>query len=303
MTWTIVLAGGAGSRLAEESRRRYGYNRPKQYCDFDGTGTLLEKTLARGRRFADARHTLVVTTRAHRAEAQEILRFYPGIRTIEQPCGRETTPGIALPILHVYGRDPDDLAVLLPSDHHVADEAVFAAAVQRALEAVARHPDRIGVIGAEPGELCEGYGWIVPKPGLEHHVARFAEKPPSVELAGLRAAGALVNTFVLVGRVRTLAVLIGRHAPGWWRALMTSYPDPAKLDAAFEVLPPSNFSTDVLERIPDRLELIRLDARAGWSDVGTPDRLAHALTPSGAPVSVGRRPRQHPDADRLALAH
>jgi hypothetical protein len=39
-------------------------------------------------------------------------------------------------------------------------------------------------------------------------------------------------------------------------------------------MPSSNVSNDVLEHLPDHLRIVPLPDAAGWSDVGTPERLA-----------------------------
>lgn len=36
-----------------------------------------------------------------------------------RPSNRETGPGILLPLLHVYQRDPKAVVVLLPADHFI----------------------------------------------------------------------------------------------------------------------------------------------------------------------------------------
>jgi mannose-1-phosphate guanylyltransferase len=278
MTWTIVLAGGTGARLSQQASDRYGYARPKQYCDFDGSGTLLERTLRRASGFSPPERTIVITTRQHRHEAIEALQAHPRLVHIEQPCARDTTPGILLPLLHVLARGPADPVLLLPADHHVRDEPRFAAAVGRSIQLVTREPKTIGVVGAQPVGPADDYGWLVGRddgcafPG----VSQFREKPDATELEGLRSSGALVNTFVLAARAYTLASVFASHAPGWWRALTQVGRDPDRLEAVYDVLPSSNFSREVLEAIPHLLRIVPLEAEAGWSDVGTPPRFATA---------------------------
>lgn len=279
MPWTIVLAGGEGTRLSDESRRRFGYARPKQFCDFDGRGTLLDRTLRRARAISAGSRIVVVTTRKHRAEADRVLEAHPDVVRVEQPANRDTTPGILLPLLHVLDWDPGAPVLLLPADHHVTDEAVFARAARRAVEVVREAPQRIAVLGADPAGALEDYGWLVPAgPGPEAPVGAFREKPGPEELVALCRGGALVNTFVLAARARMLASVLATHAPGWWRTL-TSMRLGDALEAAYDVLPSANFSKDILEKIPHLMSIVPLAAEAGWSDIGTPARLARAMPP------------------------
>jgi len=45
--WSIILAGGEGSRLSDLTVHRFGERRPKQYCSFLGRRTMFEHTLER----------------------------------------------------------------------------------------------------------------------------------------------------------------------------------------------------------------------------------------------------------------
>src|SRR5690606_9944919 len=104
--WGIVLAGGVGSRLGKEAVRRYGYPRPKQFCDFDGRGTLLEQTISRALYLVPEERVVVVTTHPWSdQEAVECLEPFPRILHVRQPTGRDTGPGILLPLLRVLERD------------------------------------------------------------------------------------------------------------------------------------------------------------------------------------------------------
>jgi mannose-1-phosphate guanylyltransferase len=288
-TWAIVLAGGDGTRLEAESIKRYGYARPKQYCDFDGTGTLLEQTLERAKRVVPEDRIVVVTTRPHRAEADDVLSRWPAVLRIEQPRNADTTAGMLLPTLHVLGRDAQATLLFLPSDHHVRDQSAFAAALARSA-AIASASGGIVILGAEPEGPEDGYGWVVPGAvdgAGAHSVERFREKPPLAEVATLVESGALVNTFVLAARVETMVELIARHVPETWDRLANAWWSDDRLVHAYEHLRPSSFSCDVLEHARS---LRVVPVSAGWSDVGTPERLERDVLASQPARSGSLRP-------------
>jgi mannose-1-phosphate guanylyltransferase len=52
-TWSLVLAGGEGSRLRSLTTDGAGPSVPKQFCSLFGATTLLEDALNRGRAVAD----------------------------------------------------------------------------------------------------------------------------------------------------------------------------------------------------------------------------------------------------------
>jgi bifunctional N-acetylglucosamine-1-phosphate-uridyltransferase/glucosamine-1-phosphate-acetyltransferase GlmU-like protein len=266
MTWSIVLAAeGAGARLAEHAR---------------GRGTLLAKTLRRASRFSSPDRIAVVTAREHHAEADEVLRHQPEVSWLEQLSSRGTTPGIALSLVQALRRDDREVVLLLPSDQEVADEGVFAAAIDEAIELATRSPHRVAVLGAEPGERPDGRDWIVPAGRAGGAVAGLVEEAPASEIPALVGAGALLNTCVVAARPWTLAGLLGQHASQWWRSILRSWPDPVQLEATCAALPPSRFSTDVLKPAIARLELVRVGPDAGWSGVATPAGLAQEPSPA-----------------------
>lgn len=274
--WGIVLAGGTGSRLGKEAERRYGYPRPKQFCDFDGRGSLLSQTVDRALQIVPKHQIAVVTTQPWSGrEAAQCLAPYPNVLHVPQPLGRDTGPGILLPLLRVLERDPDAIVVILPSDHHVSRPAPFAGAVGEAVEAVQNGDAGVVLLGAVPDEVEDGLGWIIPMDRSRCSPVRtFREKPPVREARRLLAAGAVVNTFVMVANGLDLAELCARYMPDWWRGLTRPRPD--AVDVAYTDLPNANFSRLVLERAVDHLHVMSL-GQVGWSDIGTPERLNRCL--------------------------
>lgn len=274
MIWTLILAGGSGSRLAEVNRRRFGLDSPIQFVDYDGRGSLLDRTLARANRWSEPWQQVVVTSRAHQDAANHALRRHPRVHRVEQPTDRGTTPGVLLPLLRVLDRDPAATVVLTPADHHVADEWAFARGIGQAVDRVERRPDRLVLLAVPPGEDAEGV-WLLPDGG--NGVAQVFTQPDATAASQLRQFGGLVSTCVLVARADSLAEALAAHAPGWWRALLDGHRDPAWLQAAYEVLPASDFAIDVLPRLGARLGLVALPAGVGWTAVADPRRLEQLL--------------------------
>ena len=276
-TWVCVMAGGEGRRLEEVARARYGYARPKQYCDFGAGRTLLDETLDRARLLVPDERIVVVTTRAHRVFADECLLSHPRVHWVEQPSNRDTTPGILLPLLYVLDQDPIARVVVMPSDHSISQERAFAALVHDAIDSLGVLDSDVLVLGAPAAGVDDGYGWIVPQSRPRERwarVASFREKPSKHERHALAARGALRNTLVLVGYAVEIAAMIAEHAPTWHDAMQGAF-HTGTLESVYETLPSANFSHDVLERCTDRLRVVPL-GEVGWDDIGTPERLARA---------------------------
>lgn len=297
MDHVIVLAGGEGKRLEGLARARYGYARPKQFCDFGGGATLLDQTLSRAVRLVAPDRVLVVTTAAHRADADEVLSRWPTVRRIEQPVNRDTLPGLTLPVLSILTRDPHARLIVLPSDHAVDNHDAFVACLARALEAVPHYPFELLLLGAQLGSPEDGYGWILPADRRDGfpRVAAFREKPPMSELVTLMDQGALANTFVMLGDAWSFAELVLRQRPDWFNGILNGLTDPTLLDRAYATLAPSNFSEAVLEPARSGLRVVAMP-EVGWSDVGTPERLERSM-PGAAFL---RRPAAPPAASHDA---
>ena len=277
MNHVIVLAGGEGRRLEPQARARYGYARPKQYCDFGDGVTLLDRTLARARRLVTPDRIVVVTTAGHREEADECLARWPGVRRLEQPRNRDTLPGLALPILSILDRDPSARVVVLPSDHSIADEHGFTQCLARIVATLSDYPFDLLLLGAQVETPEDGYGWILPShcAGRWPGVAGFREKPPAEELPHLISRGALANTFVMAGDAWSFAQVILRHAPTWFSSILSALHDSERLRQVYDALPSVNFSEGLHADRAD-LRVVPMPA-VGWSDVGTPERLQRSM--------------------------
>jgi hypothetical protein len=87
-------------------------------------------------------HICTVVSQQHRGWWDHALSAVPKAKVIVQPRNCGTANGILLPLLYIMARDPGARIVLLPSDHHVRDEQVLAAALQRAVQELLRGATR-----------------------------------------------------------------------------------------------------------------------------------------------------------------
>ena len=96
------------------------------------------------------------------------------------------------------------------------------------------------------------------------------EKPRESQAAELMRLGCLWNTFVIVGRARTLLKLFRSQVP---EAVVLTTQALANLDAggAYDRLPPVDFSRDVLAEESNRLLVLR-DRDSGWPTLEAPSR-------------------------------
>jgi len=290
-TWSLVLAAGEGSRLRELTRDADGTPVPKQFCSLAGGPSLLQETLARARRLSPPDRIVVVVAKQHRRWWSDQLGDLPRRNLVVQPANRGTAAGVVLPLLEILDRDPAARVVALPSDHHVRRERAFDEAIGGALNALAGHPEDLVLLGITPDSPEPEYGWIVPARGGASGCARvesFVEKPDATRARRLHRGGALWSSFVFAAAARPLAALVERQIPGLVAALARARGSRSDLERLYPSLPTADFSRDVLQRDPTRLLVVAAE-RCGWTDLGTPTRLAQVV--QGLGEQLPRCPR------------
>lgn len=282
-TWTIVLAAGEGARLRPLTKALYGEDLPKQFATIHGGSSLLQATLRRASRLSPPERTVVVVASEREELARSQVRAFGDIDVVAQPKNIGTGPGILLPLSRVVARDPDAMVAIIPSDHFVRDEGPFVDSIKRG-EAASRADDAVVLIAAVPDAPEIQYGWIVTvrdDEGRAPRVVRFAEKPDPSVAGELFQAGALWNTFIMVGAAKRYWELAEQHLSSQ-TALFREYLEAlgtagerTVLSALYDRMAAADFSRDVLEKAA-ALRAISF-AACGWSDWGTPDRIFRSL--------------------------
>jgi mannose-1-phosphate guanylyltransferase len=281
--FAIIMAGGSGTRLWPLSRRRS----PKQLLPLAGETSLLQQTVARLAPLLPPRDIYVITSQAHVRETVGQLPQLPEENVLGEPLARSTAvaAGLATVLAH---REPDDIALVLPADHFIADEAAFLDGLREAARAAER--GYLVTLGVVPTHPATGYGYI--KAGERLHAAvptalveRFVEKPDAATARGFLADGGyLWNAGIFVWRTYTFRAALDRFQPALAAALERVehlHRVPGWLSNVREILEPIPAITiDVGIAEPaaaeGRMAVVPLDA--GWSDIGSWSSLLEALS-------------------------
>ncbi|MCM2309936.1 MAG: sugar phosphate nucleotidyltransferase [Steroidobacteraceae bacterium] len=305
--WALVLAAGEGSRLRSLTTTSGGVPVPKQFCSLDGGPSLLQEALQRAESVAPPARVCTVVAAAHRAWWEAPLRVLPDENVIVQPMNRGTAVGILLPLLHLARRDPLARVALLPSDHFVREEGVLAGTLRDAMADAAEYSEDVLLLGMRPEEPDPELGYVLPGTadgtGLAP-VARFVEKPGLVDARQLIARGAAWNSFIIVARLEALLGLYERQFPEVVAVLNLAI-ERERAGAAgavrelYSELPDIDFSRHLLSGQERFLKLVNVPA-CGWSDLGTPHRVADALRRFGR--HAPRTPVAHAPLAILNLA-
>jgi mannose-1-phosphate guanylyltransferase len=270
----VILSGGSGTRLWPLSRT----GRPKQLLPLTHDETMLQLTARRADdpvRFAPP---IIVASAAHADEIEEQLLgigVMPSALILE-PAARNTAPAIALAAL---AGAPDELLLVMPSDHVIADVSAFRAAIDAA--AWLAEEGWMVTFGIEPQSPETAYGYIKAGELLRdgaHRVERFVEKPDRATAEAYLAEGCYVwNGGIFLFRADTFLAALEAHAPAIAAAARAAtaaasrerlrlYPD----SEAFAASPSESIDYAVMEKA-GQVAVVPVDM--GWSDVGSWDAL------------------------------
>jgi mannose-1-phosphate guanylyltransferase len=285
-TWALVLAGGEGSRLQALTTTPNGVIVPKQFCSLRRGPSLLTQALIRAGSVAPTIQTCAVVAAQHRWWWELPLGALLKENVFVQPENRGTAHGVLLALLRLEARDPNANVLMMPADHYIRNEALFARSLRQVSELAARMDDAVYLLGADPDRADTDLGYIVPANRKRHRATRvlsFVEKPDPVRIHALLKAGALWNMFIVAGSVRALLDLYDvshGSSVAQMRAVIGGKKlrsiDNTLLAAIYQHLPSVDFSRDVLEPQAPKLRVLGVPP-CGWNDLGTPKRVVETL--------------------------
>ncbi|WP_305909896.1 mannose-1-phosphate guanylyltransferase/mannose-6-phosphate isomerase [Methylomarinum sp. Ch1-1] len=170
----VILSGGSGTRLWPLSRSQH----PKQFLPLVSHNTMLQETVLRLHGLDNMKAPIGVCNEDHRFMMAEQLREIGANPSaiILEPVGKNTAPAVALAALSA--ESADEVLLILPADHVIANVQAFQAAVDKANHLAQQ--GHLVTFGIVPTAAETGYGYI--KAGDSHsegsfQVAAFVEKP------------------------------------------------------------------------------------------------------------------------------
>ncbi len=221
--------------------------------------------------FADERHVLT-----RESFAGEIHEHAPEAGVLVEPDGKDTGPALVYAAWRLRDRfETEPVLVCLPSDHHVDDDAAFAARLERAAE-IAAETDGLVTLGVAPTRPATGYGYIVPdrtefsESGEFASVERFTEKPDREEATRLLESGAYWNAGIFAWTPGALL----REARDSPLAPLVDALEDGDPDCGFDAIDPASVDYAIMERASD---VFVTPLSVTWDDLGTWDAIGRVL--------------------------
>ena len=281
--YAVIMAGGSGTRLWPLSRR----GTPKQLLALTGDTSLLQQTVARLDSLLRPHDIFVITSQAHVRATQDQLPQLPPENVLGEPLARSTAVAAALATA-LARRESDEVGIVLPADHFVADDAAFVDALREAARAAER--GYLVTLGVVPTHPATGYGYI--KTGARLHPAstttaieRFVEKPdPATAATFLDEGGYLWNAGIFAWRTYAFRQALERFQPALATAIdriESLHRTPGWMADVRDVLEPIDaitIDTGIAEPAAAEGRMAVVPLEAGWSDIGSWSALLEALS-------------------------
>jgi len=281
MLYAVILAGGGGTRLWPESRKK----RPKPFLSINGQTTLLEETLNRLNPLIPADRTFILAGEEMKPLLSEALPGFSEEQFLPEPFGRNTAAAVALAACVLARKDPDAVMALLPSDHVIRPKEKFQAILAEAEDLILQDKNRLVTLGIEPDHPNTGFGYIhagelileesiltagESVPAAAYRTESFHEKP-NAETARqyLDEGGYYWNSGIFIWPAARIIHLMQRLCPEIIEpvrtALVDSF-DAEKLRRAYEAIPAKSIDYAVMEKAEN---VVMIAASLDWNDLGT----------------------------------
>lgn len=269
----IILSGGVGSRLWPVSRKSH----PKPFIQAPNGLSIFQNTISRSLDLS-TNGLLHITSQEFlfkiKSESQAILsqsKQSIDSNYLLEPFPKGTAAAIALAGLWVKAHvSPEEILLILPSDHLIAQKAAFIDAVQAAQNLAKQ--GKIVTFGITPSLPETGYGYIE---YAGNTVKRFVEKPSLEQAEAYLASGQyLWNSGMFCCQAKTLLSEMAQHCPDILSQVSAAYeqmtedhphefsPDPTLFSRTRE----DSIDYAVLEK-SQNIAVVPCDI--GWTDIGT----------------------------------
>jgi mannose-1-phosphate guanylyltransferase/mannose-6-phosphate isomerase len=302
--YSIILCGGAGTRLWPLSRKNF----PKQFLNLLSDKSLLQETFLRLRKITPSENIILVTNQENFFnvfnQVKEVEKDFNKSQILTEPESLNTLPAITCAIkylVEVKRADLNSPIIVSPSDSYIKEPDIypppfrtphpFAEGLQNGIygagsntqpqrrgvylnlleSAAASIGDNIGTIGIIPAKPETGYGYIKKgeRNGSYFKIEKFVEKPDKETALEYISSGQYVwNSGVYIFKIKTFVGELKKYAPEIYSLLV----QPLNIFIEkFSELPKVSIDVGIAEK---SARMVVFEGDFGWSDIGSFDSLA-----------------------------
>ena len=290
--YVVIMAGGGGTRLWPLSRPE----RPKPFLPLVDDASLLQHTVRRILPLVDDTDIFCVVDRRY---GQLVRDQVPDIGLIVEPSPRNTAAAIALASA-VIDRPDDDVMVVLPADHWIADEDAFRAVLKVAAEHLATGAFEIEqplvTLGIRPTFASTDYGYLRPDAmhgtkvdGVRvHPLLGFEEKPAEARARELiNLPGVAWNAGMFAWQRGAIRAALEKYTP-LPMLIDQAVGSELALTNAYDRITPISIDRAVMEGAAADHHVVMGAMDAGWSDLGSWTALLGAIAGDRLDGATGR---------------
>jgi len=275
MNYTVILAGGSGTRFWPLSR----HDEPKQFLNICSDKPMIELAINRIRRLIPKNNIYIATNKIYHKKIEGCLKGLDIRRQniFFEPQARNTFAPIGTLSNILYKQDKDAVILVLPCDHFIKNEKRFTKILNKSINLAKK--GHIVTIGIAPDRPETGYGYIKISSKLPacprgrktknsniYKVDRFIEKP------NLQKAKKMIkdkrfywNGGIFIFRADTMLKEIKKFLPSDYR-IIAQMKNKLALNKLWPRLTSISIDYAIMEKTK-RLALITADF--GWMDLGS----------------------------------
>ena len=286
--YCAIMAGGAGTRFWPISKTA----KPKQFLDVAQTGkTFIRQTYERCLMIVPRENILVVSAGKYLDLVREQLPDLLEENLLLEPYSRNTAPAVAYSTYSLLKRDPEAMVAVLPSDHIIDNDELFAQTINTAFDYIEQN-DVLMTLGIIPSRPDTNYGYVQAYGGREAYKANeplqiktFTEKPDKTLAEIFISTGEFLwNAGIFLWKAQTIRKEMERHTPtitaqfNGWEGAIGSKIEREFIQRAYTGCPNISLGYGVMEKT-DRAWIY--PAKFGWQDIGTWESLYNYIPKDG----------------------
>ena len=267
--FALIMAGGQGTRFWPWSNAE----KPKQFLSVIGEEPLITQTYGRLLKFIAKKNIFVIADGKYLPAVRACLPGFSRRNFIAEPAPRNTAPALIQANIFLSRIDPDASLLVVPADHFIAAERVFA----RQLTAALHYAQNRCVItaGIKPSEPHTGYGYIQfsaekVKPSGFFPIKQFKEKPDhKTALKYLKSGNFFWNSGMFIYKLAFFREFVKKYAAYYsaqYDKLEKAYANSTLFEKIYKAVKPESIDYALMEKLK---EAVMFKAAFSWNDVGS----------------------------------